>query len=141
MTSDYTEDARFIKLRFPEGEIDFVASAPLTHDPTVTEALLGRDVAVETSGEIIAKKLWHRGAQFKARDIFDLALVAEKEPRALAQIAPILRDRREVIIHRIESGESLLRQDFAQLEVLEYKRSFDECLGIIRRAFASASRP
>ena len=29
MTSDYTEDARFIKLRFPEGEIDFVASAPL----------------------------------------------------------------------------------------------------------------
>lgn len=140
MTSDYTEDARFIKLRFPEGEIDFVASAPLTHHPTITEALLGRDVAVETSGEIIAKKLWHRGAQFKARDIFDLALVAEKEPEALVQIAPILRDRREVIIRRIESGESLLRQDFAQLEVLEYKRSFDECLSVIRRAFASANR-
>lgn len=30
LTSDYVEQADFLKLNFPEGEIDFVASAPLT---------------------------------------------------------------------------------------------------------------
>ena len=30
MTGDYTLQAEFLKLRFPEGEIDFVVSEPLT---------------------------------------------------------------------------------------------------------------
>ncbi|HVB48366.1 MAG TPA: nucleotidyl transferase AbiEii/AbiGii toxin family protein [Burkholderiales bacterium] len=140
MTSDYTEDARFLKLRFAEGEIDFVASAPLTQDPTITEVILGRDVAVETSAEILAKKLWHRGKEFKARDIFDFALVVEKEPQALRPIAPILRDRREVILRRIESSESLLRQEFELLKILDYRHSFDECVGLVTRALGSADR-
>lgn len=141
MTDDFTEDARFLKLRFAEGEIDFVASAPLTHDPTIAELILGRDVAVETSAEILAKKLWHRGKDFKARDIFDFALIAEKEPQALRPIAPILRDRREAILRRIQSSESLLRQEFGLLEVLDYRRSFDACVGLVTRALGSADRP
>jgi hypothetical protein len=61
MTADYVEQGNFLKLRFPEGEIDFIASAPLTAAPTVVERLFGREVRVETATEIIAKKLWHRG--------------------------------------------------------------------------------
>ena len=57
--------------------------------PNLTEAsfemwsLLGRDVRVETSAEIVAKKLWHRGDRATARDLFDLSLVIEREPDAL----------------------------------------------------------
>src|SRR6266496_2351840 len=40
LTSDYVEDERSLKLRFPEGEIDFIASAPLTEKPTMLQALL-----------------------------------------------------------------------------------------------------
>jgi hypothetical protein len=69
LTANYIEQAGFLKLYFPQGEIDFVASAPLTENPTVIETLFGREVRVETSTEIIAKKLWHRGEQFTARDI------------------------------------------------------------------------
>ena len=75
LTTKYFEQANSLKLSFPEGEIDFVASAPLTEDPTVTEDLFGRQVEVETSAEIVAKKVWHRAADFTARDIFDLAMV------------------------------------------------------------------
>jgi len=57
LTTDYVEEALSLKLRFPEGEIDFVTSAPLTAMPTVSETLFGREVAVETSAEIVAKKL------------------------------------------------------------------------------------
>lgn len=115
MTGDYTLQAEYLKLQFPEGEIDFVVSAPLTENPAVAEKIFGRDVRVETPTEIVAKKVWHRGDQFRARDIFDLALVAEKEPESLKSIAPVLRD------------------DFANLEVLEYRRSYDECVKIVSK--------
>src|SRR5262245_21539867 len=39
MTGDYIEAANSLKLVFPEGEIDFVASAPLTANPAVVERL------------------------------------------------------------------------------------------------------
>ncbi|MBI3917526.1 MAG: nucleotidyl transferase AbiEii/AbiGii toxin family protein [Betaproteobacteria bacterium] len=133
LTTQYIEQANSLKLIFPEGEIDFVASAPLTEDPTVKEELFGRQVEVETSAEIVAKKVWHRGADFTARDIFDLAMVAEKEPRALWKIEPVLRDRREAVLRRIASQEAALRQTFSELEVLEYRRSFDECIALVKK--------
>ena len=134
LTPDYVEQADFLKLNFPEGEIDFVASAPLTENATVIEILFGREVRVETSSEIIAKKVWHRGDRLTARDIFDLALVTEKEPEALWKIRPILRDRREIILARIGTQEATLRETFAALEVLDYRRSFDECVELTKKA-------
>ena len=72
-------------LSIPEGEIDFIVSAALTSHPAIGEEVLGRAVMVETSAEIIAKKIWHRSAEFAARDIFDFALVMQKEPQAVLQ--------------------------------------------------------
>lgn len=131
MTGDYILQAEYLKLQFYEGEIDFVVSAPLTENPAVTETLFGRDVRVETSTEIVAKKVWHRGERFAARDIFDLALVAEKEPGALKSIAPVLRSRKDVILARIKAGDATLRDDFSNLETLDYRRSYDDCLKIV----------
>ena len=133
MTGDYTLQAEFLKLRFPEGEIDFVVSEPLTESALSAETILGREVMVESSVEIIAKKVWYRGDRFKARDILDLALVAEKEPGALKSIAPILRDRKNVILARIAENDANLRDDFGNLEILEYRRSYDECVRIVKK--------
>ncbi len=113
LTSNYVEDSRFVKLSFPEGEIDFVASAPLTAKAAELETLFGRPFLVETTTEIVAKKLWHRGSEFTARDIFDFAVVAEREPQALHEIAPILRDRRDAVLARIQRDEPHLRESFA----------------------------
>ena len=141
LTTHYIEQAGFVKLYFPEGEIDFVASGPLTENPTVEEQLLGRAVQVETSTEIIAKKIWHRGIEFTARDIFDLAMVIEWEPEALAQIRPILRARRQAILDRIAQHGAGLREAFDALEVLDYRRSFDECVESVTRALDAANNP
>src|ERR1700759_4144690 len=78
LTTSYAEDSNFVKLFFPEGEIDFVVSLPITAVPAVAETLLGRSFLVESSAEIVAKKIWHRGADITARDIFDVAMVAER---------------------------------------------------------------
>jgi hypothetical protein len=132
LTTDYVEDHNFLKLVFPEGEIDFVASAPLTEEPALIEQLFGRPILVEKSSEIVAKKIWHRGEQFTARDIFDLAMVSEMEPEALKVIAPVLRDRRDVVLSRIEKHRAALRESFRLLLVLDYQRTFEECVEIVR---------
>jgi predicted nucleotidyltransferase component of viral defense system len=142
MTTHYLEQAGFLKLYLPEGEIDFVASGPLTANPTITENLFGHVVQVETSTEIVAKKIWHRGVEFTARDIFDLAMVAEQEPAALAQIRPVLRDRRAVVLDRIAKHEAALRETFAALEILNYQRSYDECVALVNQALdVAAAQP
>lgn len=124
-----------MKLFFPEGEIDFVVSGYLTKRPTVGEELFGRTVLVETSAEIIAKKVRHRGVEFTARDIFDLAVVAEKEPQALQQIKSVLRNHRDVVLERIKTHETALRETFAALEILDYRRNFDECVALVKKTF------
>ncbi len=134
LTANYVEQAASLKLFFPEGEIDFVASAPLTANPTIAEQLFGREVRVETSTEIIAKKVWHRGIEFTARDIFDLATVAEREPEALLEIKSILRGRRDVILQRIAMHDADLRETFGALEILDHRRTFDECVAWVRKA-------
>jgi len=83
VSADYSENAEFIKLFLPTGEIDIVVGTALTEQPFEQVAYAGRDIKLETCGEIIAKKMWHRGYQAKARDLFDLCAVADAEPEAI----------------------------------------------------------
>ena len=139
LTTDYAEDSNFVKLAFPEGEIDFVAASPLTAAPANAEILFGQRFLVETSAEIVAKKIWHRGAEITARDIFDFAMVSELEPQAMHEIAPILRDRRDVVLDRIQRSERWLCESFESLMTLDYRRSFDECVDILKKSFDQAA--
>lgn len=47
----------------------------LTGNPTVRAEVRGRHVLLETPGEIIAKKVYYRGAAMQPRDMFDIACV------------------------------------------------------------------
>ncbi|WP_230979696.1 nucleotidyl transferase AbiEii/AbiGii toxin family protein [Steroidobacter gossypii] len=138
LTMHFNEQANFLKLYLPEGEIDFVVASPLTQPAARMEHILGRQVQVETSVEIIAKKIYHRGKDFTARDILDLALLIEKLPEALVGIRTILRERREAMLARIDADHARLRAVFSQLAILEYRRSYDECVDIVRTALINA---
>src|SRR5690606_17655663 len=90
ISTDYEEAAEFIKLFLPGGEIDVIVGTPLTDVPHEIIDYRGRMIRVETSAEIIAKKMWHRGDQAKARDLFDLCAVATGEPEQLRAARPFL---------------------------------------------------
>ena len=139
LTHDYAEQANSLKLYFPQGEIDFVVSGPLTANPVTIERIHGRDVNVETSAEIIAKKVWYRGAELTARDLFDFALVAEREPGMLMDAKHVLRARRAIVLEQITDREEALREDFAALDVLEFRPSFEQCVDAVRKALASGA--
>lgn len=133
LASSHLETAISVKLYFPEGEIDFIASTPLTDKPTREETILGRAVRVETTAEILAKKVWHRGWGFTARDFFDFALVATREPEAIESVRPILRERTDVLRTRIASSDKALRTAFEALDVMEFDPGFDECIRIVEQ--------
>ena len=136
LTHDYDEQASFLKLYFPEGEIDFVVSGFLTANPVQTERINGRDINVETSAEIIAKKVWYRGARFAARDMFDFALIALREPWAISHAGEILSARSKAVLQWIEEEDEALREDFEALDALDFRPSFDDCVQAIRKALA-----
>ena len=128
VSHDYVEGPSYVKLLRPEGEIDFVASPNLTAQPFEEWALLGRKVKVETSAEIVAKKLWHRGDRATARDLFDLSLVIEREPDALTAAAIHLTRHREVFLLQIEQRRIVLSAQFDAIETLNYQPRYDEAV-------------
>lgn len=126
ITADYVEQANFVKLTFDDGEVDFIAAPALTSNPTRRQRIEGRNLHVERPAEIIAKKVFHRAAAFKARDYLDLAVVIRRDRRSLAGATSILRDRRSDLTNRIRTLDAALREDFAALEVLDGACSYDE---------------
>jgi len=63
-------------------------------------------------------------------------MVAEKEPGALLAIKPILQGRRDAVLSRISAQGAALREAFDALEALNYRRSFDDCVAILKEALA-----
>jgi predicted nucleotidyltransferase component of viral defense system len=126
ISSDYVEGPGYVKLLRPEGEIDFVASPNLTTTPFEEWTLMGRAVKVETATEIVAKKLWHRGDRATARDLFDLALVIEREPEALKSAAPYLTRHRDAFLTQIQQRRAVLGAQFEAIDVLAYRPTYDD---------------
>lgn len=126
VSDQYVEGPGYIKLLRPEGEIDFVASPNLTAEPFEMWERLGRVVKVETSAEIVAKKLWHRCDRATARDLFDLALVIEREPQALAAAGPYLIKHRNAFLQQVAQRKLVLKAQFDAIDVLEYRPSYEQ---------------
>ncbi|WP_454259800.1 nucleotidyl transferase AbiEii/AbiGii toxin family protein [Pseudoxanthomonas mexicana] len=131
MTADYTEQpSAWVKLQFEEGEVDFVASPNLLGDAWETWKIDGHDIRVETSAEIIAKKMFHRGDRVTARDLFDLALVIEREPGPLKVASPFLTRHRQAFLDQIRNPHPTLETAFAAIATLDYTPDFDHCVAL-----------
>lgn len=128
VSADYEENAEFIKLYLPQGEIDIVVGTALTAQPYEVVQHAGREIKVERSAEIIAKKMWFRGDQAKARDLFDLCAVAALEPAAIAEASPFFGRHGEAFLRRLQERAELARAEFEAIDALGFQQSFDKCL-------------
>lgn len=125
ITADYVEAAGYVKLYLPEGEIDFVAAPNLTAPGFETEMILGHPVRVETSAEIIAKKMWHRGDRITGRDIFDFALIAEREHHALMSASEFMTRHAAAVFRQLDERYIQLKQQFDAVDSLNFHPTFD----------------
>jgi hypothetical protein len=111
----------FLKLAFDGiGEIDFVVGQSRTSSPTARSTIEGESVLLETVLEIIVKKIYHRGASIKPRDIFDIAAAGEQHADSITRELRSYRDE----VTRTLAAMDRLNPDFvnraiAQLTIKE----------------------
>ena len=132
VSADYEENAEFIKLFLPAGEIDIVVGSALTEQPFELVSHAGRDIKFETCAEIIAKKMWHRGNQAKARDLFDLCAIADAEPEAIALASPFFSKNGAAFLQRLQERAEFVEAEFNAIDVLGFQRPFAQCLAQAR---------
>jgi len=130
LTREHDESAGYVKLFLPEGEIDFVVAAPLTTDPFQPAHVLDHEVLLERPAEIIAKKFWHRGHIATARDLFDLATVAEREPHAIETAQTYLARNASTFLQQIDQRRAILAAEFDAIDRLDFQLDYDECVAI-----------
>lgn len=107
LTSVYEETAVSLKLRFAEGEIDFIVAAPLLHLPEESspETLF----PLEPIAEVLAKKLFHRGWRLAPRDVFDWWAIETKAPDAIprSKLSSLLKTKFDEITNALDAmGQS-----------------------------------
>lgn len=131
--SAYEESAGHVKLYLAPGEIDFVVAMPLLGNPFEQSMLLGHSVRLERSGEIIAKKMWHRGNLATARDLFDFAAVYRSDPDAIDEARPALSRHAAAFLHQIDTRQAVMRAEFDAIDRLDCPLTFDECAATAER--------
>ena len=73
-------------IALPDGEITVLATRSLTDQPVSRDTVRGTRIGIESTTEILAKKLTHRVATyhiFVPRDLYDIAVARRLDPEAL----------------------------------------------------------
>lgn len=128
VTTEYKETTEYVKLFLPEGEIDFVASLPLTANPFEAYEVLGRRILLETPIEIVAKKMWYRGDRATPRDLLDLAMVVEHHYAEILENRRVFEKHLEIFTEQCSLRRAIMLPAFNEIEKIDFKLSFDECL-------------
>lgn len=116
---DYDEQAHYLKLKYDEGEIDFIVSAPVTDKPMGTFNFRNWTIPIEHPVEIAIKKFFHRAEGLKPRDIFDIAVVASLHRDELIDELHTVIDKRETLLRRMATlPDAYYRQALDELDIL-----------------------
>lgn len=108
--TEYDEQATVLKLVLDTGEIDFIVAASLTKDPFEAWEFEGCKILRERPVEVVAKKVFYRAADFRVRDVFDLACLLERQPDAVAREDDLFRAKQGVLMPRLE----IMRPTYAE---------------------------
>lgn len=117
--TDYVEASNFLKLKYPEGEIDFVLAPFLTSNPWELKNVAGKCIRVETPVEIVIKKLFYRAELLKIRDVFDVAIVFANVREILLKDSKILSSKYQILLQRWEKIKPNLDNELEQLIILD----------------------
>jgi hypothetical protein len=134
----YDEAPHYLKLVFPEGEIDFIVAAMITELPNerkvidLSEVMPGflPVIEVEHPVEIAPKKLNYRPSMLKVRDVFDIAAVETVFPQLLRDNLERVASLKPEILRRLgRISESFLRLELDELDITEgWRKVADGCL-------------
>lgn len=83
LAMSYAETGNSLKIVTSLGDIDFIVSRDLTDGHPIVERIGDVETPCHTNAEILAKKIEFRGHAFALRDMFDLAVLIDRDPRSV----------------------------------------------------------
>mgnify|MGYP000940307821 CR=1 FL=1 len=123
---DYTERSNFVKISFPEGEVDFVVAPTLTENPFYETEIHGVPCCMESPDEIVIKKLFYRAESLKVRDLVDLAVVLQDPGNQLSRYNSLLLSKQNVLKNRIYQLSRVYKKQVEEIEFSEKGRFLKE---------------
>jgi nucleotidyltransferase AbiEii toxin of type IV toxin-antitoxin system len=136
--TDWDKAAHYLKLRYPEGEIDFIVSGAISDlepvpkelDLTSIRAGWRPTIMVEPPTEIALKKMYHRATMLKPRDIFDIAVVKKTDGAPLIANLGDVASKKNDLVRRLTSIHvDYLTADLAELDIQPgWERERETCL-------------
>ena len=120
--SAWDRAANYLKLKYPEGEIDFIVTAPISTLPPIEHAIdMGAArpvIRLDAPAEIALKKLHYRATMLKARDIFDIAVVDAMSGETLDAHLHEVADKKNDLLRRLGTmKEDYVRDELAELDI------------------------
>jgi len=138
----YDEAANYLKLIYPEGQIDFIVASPISRLPTERKVVdpgqfrqsPSLTIEIEHPVEIALKKLNYRGASLKVRDMFDIVVVDHLFPELLGeQLGHVSHTKAAIEIRLSDVRDAYIREELAELDIAEEWRPFaGKCLERMR---------
>ncbi|KYK47423.1 hypothetical protein A1D31_30570 [Bradyrhizobium liaoningense] len=143
---DWDKAAHYLKLRYPEGEIDFIVSGAISDlDPVEKEIDLTSiragwkpTIAIEPPAEIALKKMYHRATMLKPRDIFDIAVIKKIDGGPLIANLGEVASKKNDLVRRLASIRiDYLKADLAELDIQSgWEHEQETCLETVRSLVA-----
>ena len=88
-----------------------------------------------------AKKMYHRGDRATARDLFDLAIVVEREPDALAAAGPFLMRHRDRFLEQIRQPGAGFVATFEAIAATGYRPTLEHCAEVAAEYLSRLADP
>lgn len=136
MVSDYIEQANALKLVTPHGDIDVIAAAPTVPRTAADNAdpldFEGETIILDSTAEILGKKMLYRAASFQARDVFDTAAAIEIDPASATVAVQTAASKAPIIDRRLRELDQLPASELER-GILLLERGRKLLPGMIRR--------
>jgi Nucleotidyl transferase AbiEii toxin, Type IV TA system len=148
--SAWDRAAHYLKLKYPEGEIDFLVASPVSSLPPTEMQIDLTEIRVESRPtiwldsptEIALKKLRYRAGMLKPRDVFDIAVVETIDGDTLIANLHEIADNKDDLLRRLASiKEDFLQAELSELDIRpEWENHKKGCLQAVRRIASKIPR-
>lgn len=149
--SAWDRAAHYLKLKYPEGEVDFIVTAAISQLPPIEKQidLTGirkgskPTIRIDPPVEIALKKLHYGAAMLKPRDVFDISVIdAIDGDQLTANLHEVAEKKDDLLLRLNDIKEDFIQAELAELDIRpRWERHKKTCLESVRRIVGRIPKP
>lgn len=149
--SAWDRAAHYLKLKYPEGEVDFIVTAAISSLPPIEKQIDLTGIRkgskptlwIDPPVEIALKKLHYRATMLKPRDVFDISVVDAIDGDELTANLHAVAEKKHDLLRRLDDmKEDFIEAELAELDVRpRWERHKKTCLESVRDIVGRIPKP